>query len=281
MSEPIAFALNHITTPSLPARELVDLAQRLGCVGVELRNDLVDKHLTERPFFDGDSPAAIGDYVRNKGLRLLGLSEVYGFNRWSHQMRERVRLLIDQAKESGAESISLIPSNDGARQADDVRLGELRQALSEILPMLEEAKMTALIEPLGFTTSSLRLKREAAGAIDAVNGTRRFKLVHDTFHHFLAGETEFFPELTGIVHISGVVDRSLAADQMQDGHRILVTASDRLGNVDQIRVLKDAGYRGAYSFECFAASVQSSSDIESELRGSMKFIEVGLSAAAA
>ena len=36
-----------------------------------------------------------------------------------------------------------------------------------------------------------------------------FRLVHDTFHHHLAGEAAIFPELTGLVHISGVDDPAL------------------------------------------------------------------------
>jgi len=71
----IKFALNHIMAPGLESRELIDLAARLGCGGVELRNDLADKGLTDRPYFDGGSPDAVGAYARSKGVQLLGLSE--------------------------------------------------------------------------------------------------------------------------------------------------------------------------------------------------------------
>ena len=83
----------------------------------------------------------------------------------------------------------------------------------------------------------------------------RFKLVHDTFHHHLAGGGPIFPEHTGIVHISGVVDPALKPEEMQDGHRILVDADDRLGNIEQIRALLDAGYDGAFSYEPFSPEV--------------------------
>jgi 2-keto-myo-inositol isomerase len=68
-------------------------------------------------------------------------------------------------------------------------------------------------------------------AIDAVGGADRFKLVHDTFHHYLAGERELFPERTGLVHISGVEDRSLPHDEIRDGHRVLVSPGDLMDNV--------------------------------------------------
>jgi 2-keto-myo-inositol isomerase len=251
----------------------MDLAAVLGCVGVELRNDLVSKNLTTREFFDGETPSAIGDYAREKGLRILGLSEAYGFNRWSEKMAEQIRLLITQAKESGAESISLIPSNDGAKEPDEKRLSDIRSALALILPMLEVAGLIALIEPLGFTTSSLRRKREAVDAIQAVNGSKSFRLVHDTFHHFIAGETEFFPEWTGIVHVSGVTDTSLRPEDMQDGDRILVDERDRLRNVEQIGTLSNMGFQGAYSYEPFASSVHEDGNITESLKASMHHLD--------
>lgn len=276
MKNRIPFALNHITAPKLSSRELIDLSVRLGCVGVELRNDLSDKHLTDREFFDGEGPTALGLYASRQKACLLGLSEVYGFNRWTSEIGEKVRRLIEAAQKSGAESISLIPSNDGRQETDASRLSDLRSALSNILPMLDGTSLVALIEPLGFTTSSLRKKREALEAIEAVGGAGKYKLVHDTFHHHLAGEVDFFPAETGIVHISGVVDPALQPEQMRDEHRIAVNDQDRLGNVEQIASLLDAGYQGAFSYECFAPSVHADPSIEASLQESMKFIEAQL-----
>jgi 2-keto-myo-inositol isomerase len=272
MSHNLFFALNQITAPRLGCREFIELAKRRGCVGVELRNDLADKRLCERAFFDGEDPEAVGEFARSEGVRLLGLSEVYAFNRWSDDIRDRVEQLIGHALASGAESISLIPSNDGRDEPDDARLEALKDALSRILPMLAGTDLIALIEPLGFTTSSLRHKREAIAAIEAVGGKSRYKLVHDTFHHHLAGETDFFPEWTGIVHISGVIDPHLAPAEMRDEHRILVDGRDRLGNVVQISRLATAGYKGSYSYECFAPAVHQSPALEPDLASSLEFI---------
>ena len=274
MSNRLSFALNHITAPQLPCRDFIQLARRRGCVGVELRNDLADKRLCERSFFDGESPRAIGELARSEGIRLLGLSEVYAFNRWSDDIRAKLDRLIGEAQASGAESISLIPSNDGRSEPDEARLEGLRDALSRILMMLAGTNLIALVEPLGFRTSSLRYKREAIAAIEAVGGKSRYKLVHDTFHHHLAGETEFFPEWTGIVHVSGVIDPQLTPAQMRDEHRILVDGRDRLGNVAQIGSLSAAGYKGAYSYECFAPSVHQSPTLEADLATSLTLIAV-------
>lgn len=270
------FAMNHMAAPELDCRAFLDLAASLGCVGVELRNDLADKQLTDAAFFDGEAPLAIGNYARSKGLRLLGLSEVYGFNAWSDDVRAKVQLLINQAKEAGAESISLIPRNDAPQYSEGGRKEALRRSLGEILPMLDAADLVALVEPLGFVTSSLRYKADAVAAIEAVGGSGRYKLVHDTFHHCLAGESEFFPEQTGIVHISGVVVPTLSPEEMQDGHRILVDERDRLGNIDQIRALIDKGYSGAFSYEPFSREIHRLNNAEKAFNLSMDFIRSNL-----
>jgi 2-keto-myo-inositol isomerase len=272
MTNRLEFALNHMTAPQLECRAFLDLAASLGCVGVELRNDLADKKLTDAAFFDGEAPATIGGYARSKGLRLLGLSEAYGFNAWSDGMRAKVQLLIDQAKDAGAESISLIPRNDAPHYAAGERDEALRRSVGEILPMLDKNGLVGLIEPLGFVTSSLRRKADALKAIEAVGGNDRYRLVHDTFHHYLAGETEFFPEQTGIVHISGVIDPSLKPEDMQDGHRILVDGRDRLGNIEQIRALLTGGYAGAFSYEPFSPEVHMLGNPAGAIRASMDFI---------
>ena len=88
-----------------------------------------------------------------------------------------------------------------------------------------------LVEPLGFPESALRTKRKAVDAIDDIGAGDRFRLVHDTFHHYLAGGQEIFPERTGLVHISGVEDRSLPIVAIRDEHRVLVGPADIMNNV--------------------------------------------------
>jgi 2-keto-myo-inositol isomerase len=88
----------------------------------------------------------------------------------------------------------------------------------------------------------------------------------------LAGESEIFPERTGLVHISGVEDRSLAHNDIRDQHRILVGEGDILGNVAQINALREGGYRGPFSFEPFASSVHDMTDVAGALRQSIALI---------
>jgi 2-keto-myo-inositol isomerase len=102
--------------------------------------------------------------------------------------------------------------------------------------------------------------------------------VHDTFHHALAHGGDFFPQHTGIVHISGVADPAPALDQMTDAHRVLVDADDRLANVVQLQTLGDLGWSGPISFECFAPQTHASPDPAGDLRASMALISLGLTA---
>ena len=142
--------------------------------------------------------------------------------------------------------------------------------------MLEDHGLTGMVEPLGFEICALRYKSEAVEAFEALGAKGRFKLVHDTFHHALAHGGAFFPEHTGIVHISGVTDAKVTLAQMTDAHRILVGGSDRLGNIAQIRALQDAGWAGTISYEAFAPQTHASTTPAQDLRASMNFIAAGL-----
>lgn len=259
-------ALNHMTTPHLSYVEFLDLAAQLGCVGVEVRNDI------DRALFDGLDASSAGKMATDRGLRLVGLSQVYPFNSWDDEREASVRTLIDTAISAGAESISLIPRNDGTGLGNGERQANVRVAMKAILPMLRDADLVALVEPLGFGRSSLRSKTELVDVIEAIDGKAHFKLVHDTFHHTLAGGGPIFPEYTGIVHISGVVDPALDIDQMEDEHRVLVDADDRLGNIAQIGDLLSAGYDGPISYECFSPQTHALADPFAEIKRSFEFI---------
>ena len=266
-------ALNQMTAPHLSFADFLDLAANLGCVGIEARNDMDG---LGRPLFDGMTAQDAGEMIRAKGLRLLGLSQVYPFNSWDDQRRNDVKELISTAQKAGAETISLIPRNDGSGCANGERQANLRIALKEIYPMLNDANMIALVEPLGFTQSSLRKKAELVDTIDTLDLGDRFKIVHDTFHHTLAHETDYFPNATGIVHISGLTDPAPTTVQMTDAQRGLVVHHDRLANIAQIKDLIALGYDGAFSYECFSPETQNMANLETALAESFDYIEAQL-----
>ena len=271
----LQFALNHMTVPRTRYSALVDVAARLGCAGVEVRNDL------ETPLFDGRDPGEAGAMARDAGLRILCVAEITRFDAWDEERAQEARDLVRTAAAAGAEAVCLIPCNDNRGMGDGERQANLHTALRELRPMLEDAGVAGHVEPLGFETCTLRHKAQAVEAIEALDAAGTFRLVHDTFHHHLAGGGPLFPEHTGIVHVSGVVDRSLAVSGMRDEHRILVDDRDRLDNTGQIAALMAAGYAGPVSFEVFAPEVHDAGDPGAALGASMEFIRARLAAAAA
>jgi len=260
------FAVNHMTMANASYQELLDVAGDLGCVGVEIRNDLPG------PLFGGSSAKAAALAAQEKGLRILALSEVKSFNELSDEKLEQAESLMKIAQACGAEAVSLIPRNDGQCVDKTERRTALLDAIQALLPLLETYNLIGLIEPLGFAESSLRYKSEVVEAIESASAAERFKLIHDTFHHHLAGEGAFFPAYTGIVHISGVVDSSLSSCQMLDAHRVLVDESDCLGNISQLKAMLEGGYSGPFSVEAFSTEVHAITDPRAELFGSFNHI---------
>ena len=262
------FGLNHRVAPAASLATFFDLATSLGITDVEIRNELPGVAIA-----DGTPPEVVRREAEARGLTILSINALYPFNVWTPDLADKAARLVDYAAACGAKGIVMCPLNDASYRASETeRLAAVREALTRLAPHLRAAGLVGLVEPLGFPECSLRLKREAVEAIDAVGGSDVFKLVHDTFHHHVAGETEIFPHRTGLVHISGVVDPEVRRDAMKDAHRVLVDAADRLDNLGQIRALAAGGYAGPLSFEPFADSVSDARDIRSLVLESMAVI---------
>ncbi len=270
ISHPV-FAINHMVAPSLGIRGFFQLAKSLGLSDVEIRNDLEGNAI-----IDGTPAAEVRSLAAEAGVHIATINGLQRFNEWTPEREQQAIELADYAKEAGAAALVLVPVNDGSGRQDGERQENLRTALKALKPILEARGLIGFVEPLGFEICSLRSKREAAEAIETIGGQGRFKLVHDTFHHHLAGEPELFPALTGLVHISGVTDPEVTVSDMRDPHRVLVDADDRLGNVDQIQALLDQGYTGLFSFEPFAAEVQRLENPSAAISASMDTIKAGL-----
>ncbi len=268
MSHLLTFAINHMVAPRRTIPELVALATALGLDRIEIRNDLPGV-----PSSDGTPAADVRRAAEAGGVRILSINALQRFNDWSPARAEEARSLAGYAQGCGAGALVLCPVNDVRfRPAESERQAKLREALRGLAPILAEAGIMGLVEPLGFEECSLRFKGDAIEAIDELDLADRFGLVHDTFHHYLSGEMRMFPERTQLVHISGLEDDTLPLDRIRDEHRVLVGADDLLGNVGQIVALME-GYSGPYSFEPFAASVQALPDIAGALEASMHWID--------
>jgi 2-keto-myo-inositol isomerase len=273
MSRALRYAFNHMVAPQLTLREFFALARRVGVNEVEIRNDIVGQAI-----LDGTPAQTVRALAEEAGVLILTINALQKFNHWTPERQREAQALVDYAQECGSSALILVPANDGTGLGDGERQDNLLRAVKALKPMLEDAEITGLVEPLGFEICSLRSKREAVQAIRAVGGTS-FRITHDTFHHHLAGQPELFPELTGLVHISGVSDPDVTVSTMRDAHRVLVDVNDRLGNVAQIAALLAAGYGGPFSFEPFAEELRTLGDPASAIRKSMDFIEAQLTVA--
>lgn len=274
MSQAISpvFALNHMVAPTLPVVDLLALAGRLGLDAVELRNDLAGLPLADR-----SSPAIVRAEAEAAGLRILTINALQRFNDWTASRQAEAETLAEAAAAAGAGALVLCPVNEAGFAPDPAdQADRLVAALVGLAPILRHHGLKGFVEPLGFAECSLRSKRQAVIGIDAAGGADIFALVHDNFHHHVAGETEFFARHTGLVHISGVSDPSQTAATMRDRHRVLVDRHDRIDNLGQIAALCRAGYRGAFSFEPFAPELHRSHRIQAELADSIAFIREAL-----
>ncbi len=273
---PLTFALNHIAAPRRDMAALFALSRELGIDEVEIRNDLAGV-----PLQDGTPAAIVGEAARSAGIAILSINALQRFNEWDAARADEAEELAAYAAGCGARALVMCPVNSVTDTRSAHRhVADLRESLAALQPILAAHRLIGLIEPLGFEESSLRLKRTALDAIDAVGVAGTFSVLHDTFHHFLAGETEIFPTRTGLAHISGVEDRTLEHNRIRDAHRVLVGPADRMDNVGQIAALRQGGYAGPFSFEPFASEIHAMSDIAAALRASMAAIEHTVTASA-
>lgn len=264
---PVRFALNHMCAPHISLDTFFSLAESLGIDGVEIRNDLAGNAI-----LDGTPAAAVKEAAERHGMTIISINALQRFNEWNDTRAREAAELIAYARDCGAKALVLVPKNDGTGVADGERQANLIEALRALRPMLDAAGIVGLVEPLGFEICSLRSKTEAADAIETLGAQSTFRLVHDTFHHHLAGEAALLPHLTGLVHISGVSDPTVAVSAMRDPHRVLVDRSDRLDNAGQMKALLAGGYQGPFSFEPFSPDVHTLEAPASALRQSMEYL---------
>jgi 2-keto-myo-inositol isomerase len=271
----IKFGFNHMIDPALTPDELVDAALKLGAAAIELRNDVGENSLK-----DEATAARVGAKAKDAGIEVASVNALYPFNVWNDERARQTEALAKLAAGAGAKALVMCPLNEGKMLEDTPeKASSLRAALSGIRPILVAHGLKGYVEPLGFPVSSLRMKRDAVAAIDAIGGADVFSLVHDTFHHRGAGEEPVFASRTGLIHISGLEDPAISFTNMLDGHRVLVGPKDRLDNVEQLRRLYADGYEGVVSFEPFAKEVHGLPDPIAAVRDSMTYIRQALAMA--
>lgn len=265
----ISYALNQIIVPKSSLIDLINLAKSIGVSAIEIRNDIPVNLIEE------NRPESIKTLSESNCMRILTVNALQKFNLWNE---ERLNELVELCKFSsvaGVEAIVLVPLNDGS-VTDDIDQRELLgNSLKEIVKVLSDFDLLGYVEPLGFETSSVRKKSMVVDEIKKLK-TSRLKIVHDTFHHFLAGEKDFFPSMTGLVHISGV-SSEFSNIELNDNHRYLINETDMLGNINQIKYFLQSDYKGFFSFEPFAKDLAKNDNLSNVIERNINYIEEQLS----
>jgi len=262
MIERTRFAVNRITCPSLPLQDFFRfVAEELGLTKVEIRNDLPGTGVT-----DHMAPAEAAEAARRHGIRILSINGMQKFNLKAMQDAKLSELekILDVAAALHCTALVMCPNNDTGDHRDArSRVEETVSALAAFGPIFMRRGVQGWVEPLGFPESSLSsivvageaVKRSAFGC---------YRVVYDTFHHYLGPDTEkdvdaeFASRVAGLIHVSGV-ESDAAKSALKDGHRVLVSPSDRMKSRDQIARMISLGYKGDISFEPFSADVQAMS----------------------
>jgi 2-keto-myo-inositol isomerase len=262
------FSLNHMVAPNLGYAEFFDLALRLGVNAVEIRNDI------KTSLMGNKNAKMIGKLAKDRGITIINVNALQRWNQWNKTKSDEAKRLAEYTALTGAKNLILVPTNDKKfRPSTNERLDGIRTALSALKDILKDQGLIGCVEPLGFEECSLRLKAEAIDAIDDVGGAKRFKVTHDTFHHYVSGEEDVFGSRTGLIHVSGVTDRKYTIDTMRDAQRELVDVNDMIDNKGQVQRLIKGGYKGYISFEPFAPAIHKSRQIARDLARSMDYLE--------
>lgn len=247
------FSLNRIIAPQLGILDFLALAKKANFQAVELRNDLEGKPVT-----DGLSALQVAQAASAASVHIATINALQRFNEKPSTHKKELEELLKVGRTLGCDAIVLCPVNGIAEDEDRSRWhDQCVDALTTYADLFGEYGLLGYVEPLGFAVSSLRTKKEALRAIRESAKGSHYKLLHDTFHHYLGGETVFYPKETGLVHISAVVGPKPLAS-ITDGDRVLLSPSDILSSREQVRTLVQGWYNGYLSFEPFSSEVQAS-----------------------
>ena len=264
----IRFAINRTVAPQIDLDRFLNLAADAGISAVEIRSDIEGQE-----FANGMPPGELSERLEERGIAIASINALQRFNDWTAEREKEAVALISYAGACGAPGLVLCPvvSADDGRSEGQLA-ADLRRSLKALAPILTDHGVVGLVEPLGMVDSTLRHKRPAVEALADVDAGPAFSLCHDTFQHYRASDPDVFPELTGMVHISGVTNRSLPRTGLLEAHRGFVDRDDIVDNVEHIRIMIGAGYSGYFSFEPFDPAVQAMADPTQALRESVAYV---------
>ncbi len=277
LPEPSRLVLNQNVAAGRTFEAFLQVAAEVGVGKIELRNDLPGAG-------SGSADAASARAALDRSsLRVVALGVLLRFNlpgRWN-ELKGELAGLLKAAATFRAPAILLCPNSDrsDSRSQQEV-FADTVKALRQLAPLLGEKGLLGYVEPLGFPESSLRSIYSAQRAIGE-SGAGCFRVVYDSFHHFLGPdrgsdlEANCEVALIGLVHVSGL-RAQMPLDRYRDEHRDLPDEQDLMGSRDQVSRLLKLGYKGDVSFEPFVPRLRDLSipDLIESLRAAVRYLSV-------
>lgn len=247
------FILNRIMQPNTPLKDFIQFAAECSARGIEIRNDLPNS-----PLLGGIKPEDITALCKGLHVKIVTVNALQKFNVPSlfEEKKRELAAMLDEAVSVDCRRIVLCPLNDiSDSRSEEQKHKDLTDALNEYAPLFAERNAIGLLEPLGFETCSMRLKRQAVEAIHSCRAPETYRILHDTFHHYLSGEKIMYPELTDLIHLSGVYAGKEKKD-ITDADRVLPDDKDIMNNKEQLSYMCNHGFSGYISFEPFSPQIQ-------------------------
>ena len=273
---PDRFCINRKIAPNLDLEQFFSLVKKCGLNKVELRNDMPSGKVT-----DNLSNDQLNALAEKYGIEIVTINALGMFNLLDEQaaLLKNAEALLSQAQAIRSKALVLCPHcSAGDNRSEEQKKTDTLAALKLLAPLFRQYGVQGYVEPLGFGISSLRSSLLTQSLIR--DSGAPYKIVLDTFHHYLSDVTqpEFDAQIQidgiGLVHLSGVEDRR-AKSALSDEERIMLSDKDRLESKKQVQDLERLGYTGIYAFEPFSSQLDSwtAADIEREIRQSIALLQ--------
>ncbi|WP_269935969.1 TIM barrel protein [Serratia liquefaciens] len=273
---PDRFCINRKIAPNLDLEQFFSLVKKCGLNKVELRNDMPSGKVT-----DNLSNDQLNALAEKYGIEIVTINALGMFNLLDDQaaLLKNAEALLSQAQAIRSKALVLCPHcSAGDNRSEEQKKTDTLAALKLLAPLFRQYGVQGYVEPLGFGISSLRSSLLTQSLIR--DSGAPYKIVLDTFHHYLSDVTqpEFDAQVEidgiGLVHLSGVEDPR-AKSALSDEERIMLSDKDRLESNQQVQNLERLGYTGIYAFEPFSSQLDSwtAADIEREIRQSIALLQ--------
>lgn len=273
---PDRFCINRKIAPNLDLAQFFSLVKKCGLSKVELRNDMPSGKVT-----DNLSNDQLNALAEKYGIEIVTINALGMFNLLDDQaaLLKNAEALLSQAQAIRSKALVLCPHcSAGDNRSEEQKKTDTLAALKLLAPLFRQYGVQGYVEPLGFGISSLRSSLLTQSLIR--DSGAPYKIVLDTFHHYLSDVTqpEFDAQIQidgiGLVHLSGVEDLR-AKSALSDEERIMLSDKDRLESKKQVQDLERLGYTGIYAFEPFSSQLDSwtAADIEREIRQSIALLQ--------